>query len=420
MAEARGARGRRVVVTGMGAMTSLGCTVAEYWQGLVSGRSGARPISQFDASKYPTRIAAEVWDFDPLNYIDQKEARRMSRFSQLAVAATRVALEDARLKITPSVADRTGVLVGTGIGGLSNIEQETKTMLAKGGMRVSPYLGPMMLPNSASAQVSRAFGLKGYSSTIITACAAGTQSIGEAAEAIRRGAVDAMVAGGSEAAICEIGMACFSVMRALTTHNDDPARASRPFAAPRDGFLPGEGAAVLVLEEREQALRRGVPILAEIVGYGCSSDAYHMVMPEPDGDGAARAMAAALADAGLAPTAIDYINAHGTATPLNDATETKAIKRVFGEHAYRVPISSTKSMIGHLLGAAGAVEAVACIMSLREGVVHPTINYATPDPACDLDYVPNEARGANLRYVLSNSFGFGGQNACLVIARHEG
>ncbi len=411
---------RRVVVTGIGAITPLGRTVEEYWRSLVAGRSGVGYITQFDTSNYPTRIAAEVRDFDPLDYMEAKEARRMARFCQMAVAATRSALEDARLTIRPAEAGAVGVIVGTGIGSLTTIEGECRTMLAKGGMRVSPFFGPMMLPNAASAQIARLFGAKGYSSTTVTACAAGTQAIGEAAEVIRRGFADVMLAGGSEASICELGLACFCVMRALSTRNEEPTRASRPFDAGRDGFAPAEGAAVLVLEELGHALRRNAPILAEVLGFGCSSDAYHMVMPEPTGEGAARAMANAIADAGLQPADIDYINAHGTSTPLNDATETRAIKRVFAERAYRIPISSTKSMIGHALGAAGAVEAVACIMSVRDGIVHPTINYEVPDPECDLDYVPNVARRVAVRHALSNSFGFGGQNACLVFGRHEG
>ncbi|MDA8216945.1 MAG: beta-ketoacyl-ACP synthase II, partial [Dehalococcoidales bacterium] len=378
----------RVVVTGLGVMSPLGCTVSEYWEGLVSGRSGVGRISSFDPSAYPAQLAAHVWSFDPLDYIDAKEARRMARFSQFAVAATRVALEDARVKIGPDNAADVGVFLGTGIGGLANIEQECRTLVARGGSRISPFFVPSMLPNMAAAQVSRVFGAKGYSSTAITACAAGTQAIGEAAEVIRRGVAHTMIAGGTEAPLCEIGLAGFAIMRALTTRNEEPTKASRPFDLTRDGFVPAEGAGILILEELGHAIRRNAPILAEVVGYGCSSDAYHLVMPEPEGEGAASAIEAALADAELAPADVDYINAHGTSTPLNDATETRAIKRVFGERAYQVPISSTKSMIGHLLGAAGAVEAIACIMSLRDGIVHPTINYETPDPACDLDYVP--------------------------------
>ncbi len=410
---------RRVVVTGIGVITPLGCTVQEYWQSLVAGRSGVGYITQFDAASYPTRIAAEVRDFDALDYMDSRDARRMARFCQMAVAAARIALEDARFTIAPANAGAVGVLIGTGIGSLTAIEGECRRLLAKGGMRISPFFGPMMLPNAASAQVSRLFGAKGYSSTAVTACAAGTQAIGEAAEVIRRGGAEVMLAGGAEASICELGLACFCVMRALSTRNEEPTRASRPFDAERDGFAPAEGAGVFVLEELGHALRRDAPILAEVLGYGCSSDAYHMVMPEPTGEGAARAIANALADAGLKPADVDYVNAHGTSTPLNDVTETRAIKRVFGERAHRVPISSTKSMIGHALGAAGAVEAVACIMSIRDGIVHPTINYEAPDPECDLDYVPNVARRVAVRHALSNSFGFGGQNACLVFGRYE-
>jgi 3-oxoacyl-[acyl-carrier-protein] synthase II len=360
-----------------------------------------------------------VKDFDPRDYMDGKEARRMARFSQFAVAAARTALEDASLTIGNGDAGEVGVFLGTGIGGLGTLEQECRTMVAKGGARINPFFIPTMLPNMAAAQVSRLLGIKGYTSTTITACAAGTQAIGEAAEVIRQGKVQVMLAGGTEATICELGLAGFCIMRALTTRNEEPTQASRPFDAGRDGFLPGEGSGMLVLESLPRALRRGARIYAEIVGYGCSSDAYHVVMPDPEGEGAQRAMVAALADARVRPEEIDYINAHGTSTPLNDCTETKAIKRVFGEHAYQVPVSATKSMIGHLLGAGGAVEAIACIMSLRTGLVHPTINLDEPDPECDLDYVPNVARPVDVRLALSNSFGFGGQNACLVLARYE-
>ena len=423
MTEHRARRGRtgdrRVVVTGMGLLSPLGHSVAEHWRGLVEGRSGIGPITHFDPSGYPTLIAGEVRGFDPRDYMDGKEAKRMARFSQLAVAAARIAIEEARLKIGPHNEEDVGVYMGTGTGGFGTLEAECRTLVLKGGNKISPFFVPTYLPNMAGAQVSRTFGAKGYNATTITACAAGTQAIGEGADAIRRGRAKVMIAGGTEAALCELGLASFCVFRALSTRNEDPTKASRPFDAGRDGFVPAEGAGILILEDLEHALRRDAPILAEIVGYGCSNDAYHIVMPDPEGLGAARAIRFALQDAGLRPEDIDYINAHGTSTPLNDVSETKAIKRAFGEHAYRVPISSSKSMIGHLLGGAGAVEAITCIMTLRDGIVHPTINQETPDPECDLDYVPNVARRVDCRYVMSNSFGFGGQNACLICARYE-
>lgn len=418
--EVEGRPRRRVVVTGMGAVTPLGLTVEEFWRGLVAGRSGAGPMTLCDPTGYPCTIAAEVKGFDPLSYMEAKEAKRMARFSQMAVAATRMALEDASLDLGAEDLERIGVLVGNGNGGFPTTEQECRVLVAKGGMKINPFFMPMILPNMAASQISLLFGIRGYSSTVITACAASTQALGEATEVIRRGKADVMIAGGTEAGISQLGLAGFCVMRALTTRNSEPTRASRPFDAERDGFLPGEGAAMLILEGLEHALLREANILAEVVGYGVSSDAFHIVAPDAEGEGAARAMRWALADASLAPGEVDYINAHGTSTPLNDAVETLAIKKVFGEDAYRVPISSTKSMIGHLLGGSGAVEAAACIKTIQEGTMHPTINYEHPDPACDLDYVPNQARRKDVRVVLSNSFGFGGQNVCLVFQRFEG
>ena len=410
----------RVVVTGMGAMTPVGESVAEFWESLVAGRSGLGPMKQADPTDYPCQISGEVSDFDPERYIDKREARRMARFSQLAVAAAYEAFRDAGITEGSVNGEKMGVILGNGAGGFPTIDANMRTLIEKGGMRMTPFFFPMVLNNMAAGNLSRTFGALGPSSTISTACAASTQAIGDAAETIKRGAADVMITGGAEAGISQLGLAGFSVMRALSTRNDDPQRASRPFDADRDGFVPAEGAGILIVESLEHALRRDAQVLAEVVGYGVSSDGHHQFQPDDDGAGAARAIRWALADAGVGPHEIDYINAHGTSTPLNDASETAAIKRVFGDAAYNVPISSTKSMIGHALGAAGGMEAVACVQTMRTGTIHPTINYTTPDPECDLDYVPNDSREQDVRYVLSNSFGFGGQNACLVFARYEG
>ncbi|MSQ11256.1 MAG: beta-ketoacyl-[acyl-carrier-protein] synthase II [Dehalococcoidia bacterium] len=410
---------RRVVVTGLGVMSPLGETVDEFWNGLVAGKSGVGPLTLCDPTDLPCRICGEVKHFDPLKYLSPKDARRMARFSQLAVAGAMRAAEHAHLDVGEDDQGRLGVVYGVGIGGFPVIQEQARLQMQKGVMRISPFLMPMMLPNLAAGNVSRVLGLKGYTSTITTACAAGTQAVGEAAEVIRRGDADVIVAGGAEAGICELGIAGFCIIRALSTRNEEPERASRPFDASRDGFVPGEGSASLVLESLEHALARGAKPLAEIASVGVSSDAYHEVQPDETGGGALRAMQQALKKAGVTPQEVDYINAHGTSTPLNDAIETKAIKRLFGEHAYKIPISSTKSMIGHTLGASGAIEAVACVMTIQSGTIHPTINYEKPDPACDLDYVPNIARRKEVRTVLSNSFGFGGQNACLVIKKFE-
>ncbi|MBI4301311.1 MAG: beta-ketoacyl-ACP synthase II [Chloroflexi bacterium] len=410
---------RRVVATGMGAVSPLGLTVEEFWQGLIKGRSGIGPMTLCDTKGFPCTIAGEVKDFDPADYIEPKEARRMARFSQLAIAAARMAMEDAQLDLSRENMERVGVLLGNGNGGFPTTEEGCRVLVAKGGMRINPFFMPMILPNMAASQISLLFGIRGYNSTIITACAAGTQAIGEAREVILSGRADVMVAGGTEAGISQLGLAGFCVMRALTTKNEEPTKASRPFDAHRDGFVPAEGAAILILETLEHARSRGAPILAELVGYGVSSDAYHIVAPDGDGTGAMNAMRWALEDAGLSPNDIDYINAHGTSTPLNDVTETMAIKRLFGDHAYRLPISSTKSMTGHSLGASGALEAIACIKTITDGIIHPTINYEYPDPACDLYYVPNQARRQKVDVVLSNSFGFGGQNACIVFRRFD-
>ncbi len=404
----------------MGAVTPLGLSVDEYWAGLVEGRSGIGPITLCDPTPFPCRIAGEVKGFDPGRYAEPRDARRMARFSQLAVASAALAIEDAGLDVSSMDRERIGVVMGNGNGGFPTMEENARLLVTKGGMRVSPYFIPMVLPNMAGANVSRIFGLKGYTSTIITACAAGTQGIGEAAEVVKRGAADVVLGGGCEAGICELGLGGFNVIRALTRRNDEPEKASRPFDSERDGFVPSEGSALLVVESLEHALDRGANILAEVLGQGVSSDAYHPVQPDEDGSGAARAIRWALEDAGIGPDEVDYINAHGTSTPLNDVSETLAIKKVFGGQAYKVPISATKSMIGHALGGAGALEAVASIKTIVEGEIHPTINYEHPDPQCDLDYVPNVSRRQRVDTVLSNSFGFGGQNACLVFRRYEG
>ena len=409
-------RGRpRIVVTGTGSMSPIGKSTEEFWQGLVEGRSGIDHMTLCDTTGFPCTIAGEIPDFDPRDYLDHKDARRMARFSQIAVAAGRMAVEDAQLDLSREDAHRMGVLLGNGNGGFPNIEEGVRVLVSRGGMRMSPFFFSMVLPNMAAAQVSRHLGLKGYISTVTTSCSAGTQAIGEAAEVLRRGVADVLLTGGTEAGISQLGLAGFCVMRALSTQkNEEPTKASRPFDAKRDGFVPAEGSGILVLETLEHALKRGAPILVELAGYGVSSDAYDMVHPDEDGVGALRAMQWALQDAAVEPTDIDYINAHGTSTPLNDSIETLAIKKLFGEYAYKVPISSTKSMIGHALGASGGMEAVVSVMTVVEGVIHPTINQEFPDPDCDLDYVPNEARRRDVEVVLSNSFGFGGQNACLV------
>ena len=409
----------RVVITGMGAITPLGLTVDEFWQGCVEGRSGAAPLTLIDPANYPTKIAAEATGFDPLNYMERREARRMARFSQMAVAAARMSMEDAGLRLEKEDTTRIGVLMGNGNGGFPNTDEAVRTIVAKGGMRIDPLYMAKMLPNMAASQIALQFGLRGYNNTVSTACASGTQAMGDAVDCLRHDRAEIMLSGGSEAGISELGLAAFSVMRAISTRNDEPEKASRPFDAQRDGFVCAEGAAVFVMETLEHARRRGARVLAEVSGYGASGDAYHLVAPPPDGNGAVRAMREALADSGVTPEDVDYVNAHGTSTPLNDAVETLAIKAVLGERAYRVPISSTKSMIGHALGASGAIEAVACVRILETGIIHPTINYEFPDPECDLDYVPNKARTAGVRVILKNSFGFGGQNACLVLRRLE-
>jgi 3-oxoacyl-[acyl-carrier-protein] synthase II len=401
----------------MGALTPLGQTVDEYWDGLVSGKSGIGPMTLCDASPYPCQIAGEVTGFDGGQYVNPREARRMARFSQMAVAAAALAVEDAGLSLSHEDPERMGVVIGNGNGGFPTTEDNARILVRRGGMRMSPFFIPMILPNMAAANVSRIYGLKGYTSTVITACAAGTQAIGEAAVALQRGVADVILGGGCEAGISQLGLGGFNVIKALSRQNEEPEKASRPFDAKRDGFVPSEGAAVLVMETFEHAVARGADILAEVTGYGVSSDAFHSVQPDEDGTGAARAIRWAIQDAELEPSEVSYINAHGTSTPKNDHVETLAIKLALGDDAYNVPISSTKSMIGHALGGAGALEGVACVKSIQQGIIHPTINYEHPDPECDLDYVPNEARQTDVAHVLSNSFGFGGQNACVMFSR---
>ncbi len=406
---------RRVVITGMGALTPLGNSVEEFWQGCVEGRSGISWITLFDNSAYAVKVDGEIHDFDPTAFMDRKDARRMARFSQLSVAAAKMAIADSGLKLEEEDTTRIGVLLGNGNGGYPETDDAMRTIVSRGGSRLDPFYMSKILPNIAAAQIAMQFGLRGYNNTVTTACAASTQAMGDALDIIRMGRADVMIAGGGEAGICELGLAAFHIMRALSTREDEPLKASRPFDANRDGFVCAEGAALFVFETVEHAEKRGARILAEIAGYGATSDAYHVVAPCVDGEGAQRAMKMAIYDAGLTEDDIDYINAHGTSTPANDASETAAIKGLFGERAYGIPISSTKSMIGHTLGASGAIESVACLKSLETGIVPPTINYETPDPDCDLDYVPNEARQVGkVKAVLKNSFGFGGQNACLV------
>jgi beta-ketoacyl-acyl-carrier-protein synthase II len=410
---------KRVVITGMGAMTPLALNLEETWEGLLAGRSGVGPITQIDASPFPSRIAGELKGFEPTDYIDRKEARRMARCSQVAVAMAQEALADARLDVPLSDGERTGTLVGTAVGGFENALETADTFREKGLARVNPFIGISMLTNMPSHHVSLWAGAKGPINTVVAACATGTQAVGEAAESIRRGAADAMICGGVEALMNYAVIATFCAMRGLSTRNDEPEKASRPFDAARDGFIYSEGGAILVLESLEHAKARGARIRAEVLGYASSSDAFHIAQPEPDGAGAIRAMTWALESAGLSPTDVDYINAHGSSTPINDTIETQAIKKLFGEHAYKLAISSTKSMLGHAMGGAGAIEAAVCALTVERGIIHPTINLEHPDPECDLDYVPEGARQADVRVALSNSFGLGGQNACLIIGRFE-
>ena len=408
---------RRVVITGLGLITPLGQGKDALWEGLTLPRRVIGAITRFDASGYSTRIAAEVKEFDPTQFMERKDARRAARFIQFAIAATQLALEDAQLAITDANREQIGVLIGSGIGGIDYMDSQVRLLDRYGPDRISPFLPAMMIADMASGMVSIHFGIKGPNLCAVTACSTGADAIGLATRLIQYGDAEVMLAGGTEAAIEPIGLAGFCAARAMSTRNDDPEHASRPFDAERDGFVMGEGAGVLVLESLEHAQARGARVYAEVLGYGMTADAYHITQPDPDGDGAMRAMRKAIDDAGLQPTDIDYINAHGTSTRYNDAKETLAIKRLFGEHAYRVPVSSTKSVTGHLLGAAGAVETAICVLALQHQTIPPTINYEYPDPECDLDYVPNQARPAQLRYVMTNSFGFGGHNSVLVLGR---
>ncbi|MCS6909407.1 MAG: beta-ketoacyl-ACP synthase II [Anaerolineales bacterium] len=411
----------RVVITGLGAISPLGLTVHDFWDGLTHGRSGIGRITQFDASGLPCQIAGEIRGFDPKNFVDHKDARRMARCSQIAVATAREALTDAGLIEGFADPERVGVLLGSAIGGLDRLDEGARVLRTRGVTRVSPFSVPESVINMPAHHISKAYRVLGPLNTCVTACAAGTQAVGEAAEVIRRGVADVMITGGVEAAICDLTIAGFVAMRAMpTSYNDAPERSSRPFDKHREGFVFSEGCAILILERLEHALARGAKIYAEVMGYASSSDAYHVAAPDPSGAGAIRAMKWALKYSGVRPEEISYINAHGSSTPLNDANETAAIKHVFGEQAYNIPVSSTKSMIGHPMGASGALEAAACALSLYHQLLHPTINYETPDPDCDLDYVPNVARPAVVNYALSNSFGLGGQNACLVLRRYQG
>jgi 3-oxoacyl-[acyl-carrier-protein] synthase II len=417
----------RVVVTGLGALTPVGNTVEEFWSALTQGKSGVGPITKFDAEvktpggefQFPTRIAGEVRNFDELKYVDKKEARRLDPYLKYAMACAVMAVEDSGLDTGKVDSTRFGTLIGSGIGGITTLLENHKTILDKGPDRVSPFFVPMLIINMASGLVSMRFNAKGPNSSVVTACATGNHAIGDAFKLIQRGAADAMIAGGAEAIIVPLTIAGFSAMKAMSTRNGEPQKASRPFDADRDGFVCGEGGGVVVLESLEHAQRRDARIYAEVIGYGMTGDAHHMTAPDPEGDGAARAMAGALADARIAPSEVGYINAHGTSTPYNDKFETLAIKRVFGEHARKVAVSSTKSMTGHLLGAAGGIEAIASVLALHHGILPPTINYETPDPDCDLDYIPNQARKQDVELALSNAFGFGGTNATLVFRKYR-
>ncbi len=410
----------RVVITGMGAMTCLGKSAEEFWDALKKGKSGIRFMQLIDTTDYSCKVGGEVQNFDPQERMNRREARRMGRFSQLAVCAAHEALASASLDMAQEKdVTRAGVIIGCGSGGLPETNTQAMRQFVDGSGRVSPLYIPAMLINMAAANISRIFGANGYTNTCATACAAGTQSVGEALEIIRRGAADLIITGGTEAGICELGMGGFSIIGALTKWDGEPSKASRPFDSMRDGFVPAEAAGILIVESMKHAYERGAEPLAEVSGYGATSDAYHLVQPDITGSGAARSMEAAVQDANISIGDVDYINAHGTSTPINDKAETMALKRLFGERAYKIPISSTKSMVGHSLGSSGAIEAIASVYTIRDNIIHPTINQEVPDPDCDLDYVPNKARPASVQTVLSNSFGFGGQNASIVIRRFE-
>ena len=410
---------RRIVITGIGAVTPVGNNVNTMWENILNGKSGIDYVTKVNKDNYPAKVAAEVRDFDPTDFIDKKDARKMDPFTQYAVAASKMAVEDAKLTIDDSNAHRVGVWIGSGIGGMTTWEEQHTKLLEKGPKRVSPFFVPMMIPDMAAGQVSIQLGAKGINSCTVTACASGANSIGDAFKSVLRGDVDYIITGGTEAPITDMAFAGFSSAKALST-NDNPKTASRPFDKNRDGFVMGEGAGILVLETLETALERDAHIYGEIVGYGATGDAYHITAPAEHGEGAARAMQHALKDAGISPEDIDYINAHGTSTELNDKYETEAIKTVFGDHAKKLAVSSTKAMTGHMLGAAGGIESVISVLSLENGVIPPTINYETPDPDCDLDYVPNETRKHQINYVLSNSLGFGGHNVSLIFKKYNG
>ncbi len=408
---------RRVVVTGIGMITPVGLDTETSWEGLIKGKSGIGHITQFDDKTIPTQIAGEIHGFEPEKYIELKEIKKMDRFIHLAIAASQMAMDSAGLKITEENAERVGVMVSAGMGGLPAIEKYHKVYLERGFRKITPFFIPMLIINEAAGILSIRYGAKGPNICVVTACATGTHSIGEAFRTIERGDADAMIAGGTESCICPLGVGGFNAMKALSTRNNEPQRASRPFDTERDGFIMGEGSGVLILEEMDYALQRGARIYAEIIGYGASGDAYHITAPAPSGEGAARCMKLAIKDAGIAPTDMGYINAHGTSTKFGDEIESIAIKTVFGDYAYKLPVSSTKSMTGHLLGAAGGVEAVISVLALDRGVLPPTINLDNPDPECDLDYIPNKARPVQVDVAMSNSFGFGGTNACLIFRR---
>lgn len=408
---------RRVVITGLGVITPLGNTVESFWHNLCEGKCGIDKITKFDASDFSTQIAAEVKDFKPEDYIDKKDARRMDRFTQFAMAASHMAVKNSNLNLDKIDREKFGVVLGSGIGGIETLEHQGNILFTKGPGRISPFFVPMMISNIAAGQIAIAMGAKGINSTLVTACASGTNAIGEAFRSIQNGKADIIITGGSESAVTPLSIAGFCSMRAMSTRNDNPKEASRPFDADRDGFVIGEGAGILIMESYDHAIKRNAEIIAEVVGYGLTADAYHITDPAPNGEGAARAMREALADAAILPEQIDYINAHGTSTQKNDTNETLAIKAIFGDHAYKLSISSTKSMTGHLLGAAGGIEAVSLALSIAHQFIPPTINYTTKDPNCDLDYVPNVGRHSRIEYGLSNSFGFGGQNACILLKR---
>jgi len=411
---------RRVVVTGVGLISAVGIGTEETWKNLLAGQSGVGPITHFDTTGFAATIAAEVKGFDPLLYIEKKEVKKMGRFIQFALAAAQMAMEAAGLSITPEIAERTGVYIGTGIGGFDVIEREHSALLAGGPRKISPFFIPASIANLASGFVSIRWGAKGPNSATCTACSSSAHAVGDSSEIIRRGAADIMICGGTEASITPLCIGGFAAMRALSTRNQEPQRASRPFDRERDGFVEGEGAGILILEELGLAVRRGAPVIAEVVGYGMSGDAFHITAPSEDADGATRVMRIALADAKIAPEQVQYINAHGTSTPAGDRLETLAINKVFGDHAAKLAVSSTKSMTGHLLGGAGGLEAGITALALRDQVMPPTINYENPDPDCNLDYVPNQARKTEMEYALSNSFGFGGTNAALILKRFTG